>query len=67
MPTFTLSCKVTVSAYTEVQAASPEEAIKIARARTVELGGAGSGAYPAEFWVIEEADGEPNQIQLDED
>jgi hypothetical protein len=56
-----------VSAFTEVQAETLEEAIKIANSRDVVLGGPGSGAYPDESWVIEDADGAPSDIYADED
>jgi hypothetical protein len=65
--TFKLNCHVTVSAFTEVQAETLEEAIKIANSRDVVLGGPGSGTYPDESWVIEYADGEPTNIHPDED
>jgi hypothetical protein len=67
MKTFNLSCKVTVSAYTEVQANSLEEAIKIAATRDVEIGGMGSGNDPDESWIIDDADGAHQEIRNDED
>lgn len=64
MPKFRLSCAVTVSAYTEVQAKSLEEAIEIAEARQVVLSlGVGCGAAPEEDWVIDAADGVPCDIR----
>lgn len=64
MKTFRLSSRVTVSAYTEVQAESLEQAMQIAAARDVVIGG--SGAYPDESWVIDDADGAPMDITADE-
>lgn len=67
MSVFKLNCHVTVSAYTEVEAESLEDAMKIAAKREVSLGGPGSGAYPDESWVIEDADGAPQNIYFDEE
>jgi hypothetical protein len=64
---FKLGARVTVSAYTEVEADSPEEAITKAKRRSVSFGGTGSGAHPEEVWVIEGADGEPLDIRAEED
>lgn len=66
MKTFSLSCKVTVSAYTEVQANTLEEAIEIAGRRDVQIGGIASGNDPDESWIIEEADGAPDEITAEE-
>lgn len=63
MATFRLSCHVTVSAYTEVEADSLDEAIKIAGGRDIVLGGVSSGVYEDESWVIEDADGAPMEIE----
>lgn len=63
---YMMQCMVTVSAYTEVEAFSEAEALEIANAREVEIGGNGSGQYPDEVWVIEEADGSPESIRIDE-
>ena len=62
MPEFNLSAAVGVSAYTTVEADTLEEAIAIAERREVVLGGVGSGARPEESWVVEECDGEPENI-----
>jgi hypothetical protein len=67
MPKFKLSSHVTVSAYTEVEADTLEEAIKISERRDVVLGGPGSGAYPDESWIIDDADGAPTDIHHDKD
>jgi len=64
---FRLSCKVTVSAATEVEAKSLEEAIAIAAGRDVVLGGVGSGAYENETWIIDDADGMPFDIAAEDD
>ena len=62
MATFTFSAAVTVSAYTEVEADTYEEALEIAKGREV----AGLCAYPfdaddSEAWHID-VDGEPGEI-----
>jgi hypothetical protein len=62
MPIFKLNARVTVSAYTEVDADSLEDAIKIATKRDVALGGPGNDSYPDESWIIDDADGVPRDI-----
>ena len=62
---FKLRSRVTVSAYTEVEADTAQEATAAARDREVELGGPNSGARADESWIIEEADGEAMEIQVD--
>ena len=64
MPIFQLSASVTVSALTEVEADTLEEAIEIAKGREAAIGGNGTGVYPNENWVIEDADGSPENIHL---
>lgn len=63
---FRLSCAVTVSACTEVEADSLAEAIAIAESREVVLGGLHSGADETEQWIIEDADGDPTGIHGNE-
>lgn len=60
---FHLSAKVTVSTYTEVEADSLEEAIEIAKAREAVIGGNGTGQYPNESWIVDDADGTPYDIK----
>lgn len=62
MKTFNLGCKVTVSAYTEIEAETLEDAIAIGKSRQVVIGGTGTGALPDESWLITEADGMPCDI-----
>lgn len=62
MKTYQLSASVTVSAYTEVEANSLEEAIEIAKGRSVLIGDERSGVFVDEMWAIDEADGEPTNI-----
>lgn len=62
---YSMQCMVTVSAYTEVEADSEEEAMEIARRREVEIGGNGSGQYPDEVWIIDDADGSPVNIRFE--
>lgn len=62
MPKFRLCAVVGVSAYTVVSAATLEDAIEEAEGRDVVLGGLHTGANPTEEWVIEDADGTPNDI-----
>jgi hypothetical protein len=65
MTTYRLACSVTVSAWTDVEADSLEEAIAIADMREVEIGGTLTGVDGTESWVIEEADGSPQDIHED--
>ncbi len=64
MPTYHFTAEVTVSATTTVEADSEEQAREIAEGRTVRLSrGLGDDDYDDE-WVIEEADGEAQEIRL---
>lgn len=65
MPIFNLSCSVTVSAYTEVEADTLEEAIEEAEGRDVAIGRLHTGNEPNEVWIIEDADGSPEGIHGD--
>ena len=62
---FTLVSKVTVSAYTEVEAETIDDAIKIASQRQAAIGGVGTGTLPDEMWIVDDIDGEPYDIQND--
>lgn len=62
MPKFHLASAVTVSASTIVEADTLEAAIKIAEGREAVIGGNGSGYEADEFWIIEDADGMPEDI-----
>ncbi len=66
MAEFLFHAEVTVSAFTVVEADSLEEATRIAKDRDdVVLGGIQSGAEETEQWVIEDADGFPNNIRYE--
>lgn len=65
MPKFTCFAVVEVTAVTLVEADTAAEAIEIARDRPVVIGGNGSGADIDTEWVVEEADGEPNEIRVE--
>lgn len=60
---FKLSGAVTVSAYTEVEADSLEEAIEIANDREAVLHFNGSGTYIEEQWLVDDIDGLVTDIQ----
>lgn len=62
MALFKLNAHVTVSAYTEVEADTLEEAIQEARSRSVEIGDECSGYSLTEHWLVMDADGEPIEI-----
>lgn len=61
---FKLASKVTVSAYTEIEADSLHDAIEIGKGREVVLGGLHSGTDDSEQWIIDEADGEATDIEV---
>lgn len=63
MPVFKFSAKVTVSAYTEVEADTETAAREEAESRDVAIGGLHSGNYPTESWIIDDADGVPVDIR----
>lgn len=67
MPKFKFGAHITVGAHTEVEADTLEEALKIAAGRDVQIGGIGTGNLPDESWIIEDADGAPQNIYHDED
>ena len=60
---FRLSAMVTVSASTTVEAETLEEAIALSESRDVLLGGIGRGVDENESWIIEDTDGEPQEIK----
>ena len=59
---FKVSCKVTCSAYTEVEADTAEEALAIAEQRDVFCAGF---SEHSESFIIDEPDGEPQDIEVD--
>lgn len=62
MPLFKLNAHVTVSAYTEIEAETLEQAITEAQSRSVEIGDERSGYSRREHWLVMDADGEPMGI-----
>lgn len=62
--TFNLVALVTVSAYTNVEADTLEEAIKIAERRNPEFS-LNDGHTPEELWIVEELDGSATEIRED--
>lgn len=63
MPIFNLCAHVTVSAYTEVEADTLEEAIAEASQRGVDH--ASHGADPKQVWTVNDLDGEPCNIRAE--
>jgi len=63
MTKFRLTCAVTVSAWTEVEAESLEAAIEEAQDRSVELDFNGAGVNALEAWLVDECDGSPTNIE----
>jgi len=66
MPKFNLTAHVTVTCWTVVEAATPEEAMKIAEDRNVVIGGMNSGEDETESWIVDDADGEAEGARVDE-
>lgn len=67
MPVFRFTAEVTVSAVTEVEADTAEEAREIAKERLVTIRrGHGDNGEAREQWVIDDADGDPQNITLSE-
>lgn len=62
MPEFELECVVGVSAFTKVRAKNLTEAIAKVEGRQVRFAATGD-ADPNESWVIEDADGAPQDIR----
>lgn len=65
MPIFKLSCHVTVSAFTEVESNSLEEAIAESADRIVQQHFNGSGNSPDEVWCVDDIDGSPQNVHED--
>ena len=66
MKEYIFTAEVTVSASTRVNANSEDEAREIVEGRNVKIGGWGSGISDKNVWVVEEADGEAQNITLSE-
>ena len=66
MAKYRMSAAVTVSAYTEVEAETLEEAIEIAEERDCQLGFNGCGYDYSSSWLIDDADGMPTNITGEE-
>jgi hypothetical protein len=64
MPTYKFSCQITVSGYTTVEAPDEAAALEIAQEREVQVAGLGIGVTEEECWLVDEIDGEPENIQL---
>lgn len=62
---YTLNATITVSCYCEVEAGSEEEAREKASELSPAIHFNGSGLLPDENWLIEEADGEPENIRIE--
>ena len=58
MAIWALSGKVTVSAYTKVEAETLEEAIEISKHREAGIEFNGAGLEESETWLVDDVDGE---------
>jgi hypothetical protein len=65
MPRFTITGTVTVSCYTEVDAKTPEEALKIAKERTL-AGFSIDGSYLINEYFHLDNDGTPDRLVVDD-
>ncbi len=65
MKKYRVMCKLEVSAYTQVEAGSVEEAMRIASERTVADPPVYQRGQENEEWLVDH-DGEPQEIQIDE-
>ena len=65
MKLFKLIAHVTVTAYTDVEAETEEEAMEIAEERDVEL--ACYGGLPADSWVVSDVDGAPQGTHVEDE
>jgi hypothetical protein len=63
---YRLSVAITVSAHCEIEASTPKEAIE----KSQEMGAAwhsyNTGTSPKDVWCVEDIDGEPFNIAVDE-
>jgi hypothetical protein len=64
MPIYKFSCQITVSGYTTVEAPDEAAALEIAQGREIEMAGLGSDVTEEECWLVDEIDGEPENIHL---
>lgn len=65
MPTYKLGAQVTVSAYTTIEAPDEATALQIAADRSVVIGGLNTGEDENESWIVDDVDGEAENIRLD--
>lgn len=67
MKKYFLTASCTVSAYTVVDANSLAEAIEIANQRDVRMHLNGSGIHLEDEWCVEGIDGDPENIECEEE
>jgi hypothetical protein len=65
MPTYRFGAQVVVSAYTTIEAPDEATALEIAEQRPVVIGGINSGEDENLSWIVDDVDGEPEEIRLD--
>lgn len=63
---FTVYAQITVSCFCEVEAETKEEALAKAEKLQPALSYNGSGTNAEENWLIEDADGTPQEIRIEE-
>ena len=63
---YKLNAQITVSCYCEVEADSEAEALAKAADMSPALHFIGSGTDPEENWLIEDADGSPEDIRIEQ-
>ena len=65
---FNICGKVTVTTFTTVEAENAEEALKLASKRRDMMSvTSNNGDFADNVWMIEELDGEPYEIKIEED
>ncbi len=65
---FNICGKVTVTTFTTVEAENAEEALKLASKRMAMMSvNSNNGDSAEDVWKIEEMDGEPYEIKIEED
>ena len=66
MQEFNLTAKLTITTFTTVEAKTLEEAIEIAEQRTDMMSvSSNNGDSPIDVWMIEDLDGTPYEIKVD--
>lgn len=63
---YRLTAAITVSAFCEVEASSPEEAIALSEDMGASWHSYNTGTSPSKVWCVEDIDGQPFDISVSE-